>query len=113
MPETDAAGPCLVESGPGKGKACQFPFLWQFNEKVYDGCAFDQTMDVAPWCSTKVVGGVHQTGQGEWGYCGPGCPREAGSAVGVSAPCSDQRGKHPAPNHAPPYTAAGGGLRLR
>ena len=23
--------------------------------KVYDGCAFDPTMDLAPWCSTKVM----------------------------------------------------------
>ena len=23
--------------------------------KIYDGCAFDPTMDLAPWCSTKVM----------------------------------------------------------
>ena len=23
--------------------------------QVYDGCAFDPTMDLAPWCSTKVI----------------------------------------------------------
>ena len=31
----------------------------------------------APWCSTKVdENGVHKGGQGLWGYCGAGCPRE-------------------------------------
>ena len=27
---------CLVESGPGKGRECVFPFKWAFNGKVSD-----------------------------------------------------------------------------
>ena len=26
--------------------------------------------------TTQVVDGVHQTGKGEWGYCGASCPRK-------------------------------------
>ena len=26
--------------------------------------------------SPQVVDGVHQTGKGEWGYCGASCPRK-------------------------------------
>lgn len=51
---------------------------------MYDGCIFDPTRDVAPWCSTKVVNGVHQSGQGEWGYCSKYCPLSSG--VSTSAP---------------------------
>ena len=55
-----------------------FPFLWQYDSVVYTGCAFDPSRDILPWCSTKVVGGVHQAGQGEWGYCSEDCPVSEG-----------------------------------
>ena len=54
-PTTTTPGPCVVVEGPGQGKACQFPFLWKYTNQVYDGCTFDPTRDVAPWCSTKVT----------------------------------------------------------
>jgi len=93
IPPTEAPGRCLVESGPGKGRECVFPFKWAFNSKVYDGCAFDPTMDLAPWCSTKVVDGVHQTGKGEWGYCDPACPLASG--VSTPPPTTPHPNPHP------------------
>ena len=99
-PET-SPGPCVVREGPNQGRPCVFPFLWRHTGVTYTGCAFDKSRDIAPWCSTKVslivttsrrfvesstdhllvlqtVGGVHQSGQGEWGYCSPSCPLSAG-----------------------------------
>ena len=35
-------------------QACVFPFLWQYDNVVYTGCAFDKSRDILPWCSTKV-----------------------------------------------------------
>jgi len=83
-PDPTTPGPCVVVDGPALGKSCQFPFLWRYTNQVYDGCIFDPARDVAPWCSTKVVDGVHQSGQGEWGYCSKHCPLSAG--VSTSAP---------------------------
>ena len=51
---TAIPGPCLVEKGPGTGKPCVFPFLWEYDSVLYTGCAFDKSRDIAPWCSTKV-----------------------------------------------------------
>ena len=93
MPAETSPGPCVVREGPNQGRPCVFPFLWRHTGVTYTGCAFDKSRDIAPWCSTKVslaptcappdcplqtVGGVHQSGQGEWGYCSPACPLSAG-----------------------------------
>jgi len=67
-----------VVDGPGTGKPCVFPFLWNYNGVNYNGCAFDKALDIAPWCSTKTVSGVHQSGQGEWGICSSSCPLSDG-----------------------------------
>lgn len=84
VPPPTVAGPCIVVDGPGVGKPCQFPFIWMFTNQQYDGCIFDPSRDIAPWCSTKVVNGVHQSGQGQWGYCSKSCPLSSG--VTTNAP---------------------------
>jgi len=91
---TTTLGPCVVTSGPALGKACVFPFTWQYNSVKYTGCAFDPTLDLQPWCSTKVVNGIHQVGQGEWGYCSVSCPLSEGVTT-------------PAPTTPPPTVAPG------
>ena len=48
-------GPCVVARGPGSGKPCVFPFLWNYDGVRYTGCAWDKARDIAPWCSTKVI----------------------------------------------------------
>ena len=85
---------CIVSTGPGAGKDCIFPFTWSYTGVTYDGCAFDPTMNVAPWCSTLTVNGTHQSGVGEWGYCSNTCPL----ASGVT----------PVPEPTPPLTIAPG-----
>ena len=75
---TETQTRCQVSSGPGKDKACVFPFTWKYSGITYDGCAFDPTMNTAPWCSTLTVNGIHQTGKGEWGYCNSVCPLSSG-----------------------------------
>ena len=69
---------CQASSGPGKGKPCIFPFTWKYTGITYDGCAFDPTMNPAPWCSTLTVDGIHQSGKDEWGYCNSICPLSSG-----------------------------------
>ena len=57
-PPATTGGPCVVVDGPGLGKPCQFPFLWRYNGVNYNGCAFDKSTDISPWCSTKVFYGA-------------------------------------------------------
>ena len=46
-------------------------------ESVTPRCTTTDTEDGLDWCSTKVdEEGQHVTGQGDWGVCGPDCPRE-------------------------------------
>ena len=47
-PSKATAISCKVEGGPNNGQSCVFPF--DYNGRTYDGCAFDPTRDVAPWC---------------------------------------------------------------
>ena len=108
------AGPCLVVQGPGTGKACVFPFLWQYDNVLYDGCAFEKSRDPAPWCSTKVR---------RWSpsdlICtvpldsGGGPPGWAGRVGILQWGVSGQSGSgHSRPHHTTPHhrSWAGGGL---
>jgi len=61
---------CKTIDGPGKGKPCIFPFIYQ--EKEYNTCTKDGDDEVHEyWCSTKVDDGVHVSG--EWGRCSKRC----------------------------------------
>ena len=52
------------------GVPCVFPFM--INNITFTECIVDQ---YGSWCSTAVDSeGVHVSGQGKWGECGPGCP---------------------------------------
>ena len=75
---------CVAGSGPGEGKDCIFLFTWKYTGKTYDGCAFDPAVNIAPWCSTLTVNGMHQSGREEWGFCSPSCPMASGAST--SAP---------------------------
>ena len=59
LPPDTTPGPCVVAKGPGSGKPCVFPFLWNYDGVRYTGCAWDKARDIAPWCSTKVHNTLH------------------------------------------------------
>ena len=64
---------CVTVDGPGRGKECQFPFI--FEDKTRTGCTTDTDPEGKPWCSTKVDSqGVHVGGGGHWAHCSPDCP---------------------------------------
>ena len=69
---------CVATAGPGEGRECVFPFTWKHSGITYDGCAFDPSLNIAPWCSTMTVNGVHEAGKGEWGFCSTSCPLSSG-----------------------------------
>ena len=49
---------------------CIFPFTTKSG--IYYDCNVDED---GPWRSTKVDKyGIHISGKGKWGKCGPGCP---------------------------------------
>ena len=85
-PTPTSASKCTVSKGPGKGKPCIFPFTWAYTGITYDGCAYDPTMNVSPWCSTLTVNGTHQSGAGEWGYCSDSCHLASGVTIPAPAP---------------------------
>ena len=61
---------CMTISGPSSNVPCIFPFT--FNYVTHHECLVDND---GAWCSTEVDDdGVHVSGQGKWGICGPGCP---------------------------------------
>jgi hypothetical protein len=69
FPEPD----CLTDGGADPGRPCALPFL--FNGITYNECSWEQAEDDKAWCSTLVDGdGLHVSGRGKWGSCGPGCP---------------------------------------
>jgi len=64
---------CKTIAGPSSNKNCIFPFV--FNGTRYNRCAFDSD---GFWCSTRVDStGSHIAGAGNWGICGPNCPKVA------------------------------------
>jgi len=67
-----------VVDGPGTGKPCVFPFLWNYNGVNYNGCAFDKALDI-------LLHGVQQrlyqefiNQVKEWGICSSSCPLSDG-----------------------------------
>ena len=61
---------CLTNGGADPHVPCVFPFI--INNITFTECIVDQ---YGSWCSTAVDSeGVHVSGQGKWGECGPGCP---------------------------------------
>lgn len=62
-------------SGPNPNAACVFPFIYKGRQ--YGGCPIDPDDRTKRWCSTRVdSNGVHVGGQGQYGHCGSGCPRD-------------------------------------
>ena len=60
----------MTISGPSSNTPCIFPFT--FNDVTYHECILDND---GAWCSTEVDNdGIHVSGQGKWGICGPECP---------------------------------------
>ena len=76
----------MTDDGASPNKPCIFPFKLRSNNETYTKCrpGIDGT-NHKPWCSTQVdKHGVHLSGQGLWGNCGPNCPVEKGNiAAGV------------------------------
>ena len=61
---------CLTNGGADPNVPCVFPFI--IDGITYNECIVDQ---YGPRCSTAVdSSGNHISGQGKWGFCGPGCP---------------------------------------
>jgi len=68
---------CRVIQGPAAGKQCVFPF--SFNGVTYNGCptwSFGGSNQGKRWCSTKTVNGVHDNGNGHYGFCSNNCPND-------------------------------------
>ena len=108
-------GACLVVQGPGVGKPCVFPFLWRYDNVEYNGCAFEQSRDISPWCSTKVRGLSGSNDVTMWpsdsGRSAPVWPRRVGLLQWL---LPHQRGsRHPCSHHpsSPRGPGRGGGLR--
>ena len=71
---TDGKGQaCTTIGGPSSNLLCVFPF--EFRGKVYKTCTWEHAEpDNKAWCSTAVDNeGLHISGQGKWGHCGPSC----------------------------------------
>merc|ERR1711892_387491 len=66
---------CRVEGGANNRESCTFPFA--YNGHRYDGCAFDQTRDVAPWCFDSL---------GNRGFCSTDCPLDPSFSTGSPNP---------------------------
>ena len=64
---------CTITGGTNLGHACVFPF--HHNGQTYDGCSFDPTRDVAPWCTDSF---------GARGLCSASCPLD--SRISTFAP---------------------------
>jgi len=80
---------CKTIGGPGKGKACIFPFTWVKTGKTYHECTTDGGAEF--WCSTK----LNKRGQhlsGNWGECPPSCLNSQARSLlkgdGVRKQCS-------------------------
>ncbi len=64
---------CKTNGGEESNSACVFPF--RYYEMEYNQCT--TVNRTARWCSTKVdSSGKHIGRQGNYGTCGPGCPKD-------------------------------------
>ena len=67
-------------SDPSADMECIFPF--RYEGVTHNACTKHGIEDTEyePWCSTKVdKSGIHVSGGGHWGDCGPECPFEPGT----------------------------------
>merc|ERR1719219_2051672 len=73
---------CLTVGGPGKGKQCQFPFI--FSGQSRGGCITESDPEGLLWCSTRVDSeGRHVAGGEHWAHCHPDCPVDASEETGA------------------------------
>ena len=103
-------GACLVVQGPGAGKPCVFPFLWRYDNVQYNGCAFEQSRDISPWCSTKVSSALRvpccdNVTIRQWTEC-TSLGKESGATAVTPAPSARESSPlQPPPLH-PPWPRA-------
>ena len=73
-------------AGGNVGMKCIFPF--ELKGVTHNACTkhMNEDPEWLPWCSTKVDKfGVHISGGGHWGDCGPECPFESGDHISCFA----------------------------